>query len=146
MKNVFLTLVFATFFFSITYAQSGKKKIGNATSPINILTDDEIEKLDRKNSKTITINYESDVDLDKEVTAKEYYTLLRKTKYQPSDEKAFGGLREVFRRLSGKAPDHLMKIPREITVLSCGGCGCVTPGKAGYALCVGNTCWCDCCP
>ena len=126
------------------FSQTTKK--ANDNGAVRILSAEEAGKIVRTNVKTIDINYGKNVNVEKEVTTKEYYQMLLKTQGKNSSKKIFKNLTEVYRQLSKQNPTQLMKIPLQISVFDCGGCGCATPDKAGYASCTGNTCWCACCP
>ena len=126
------------------FSQNSKK--ATIKSFVRILSDEEAAKLERTNIRTINIPYSKNFNLAKEVTIKKYYEMLLKMHPKSSLKQAIQNIIEVYRQLSKNDPTKLIKMPSAISVFDCGGCGCVTPGKAGYASCTGNTCWCACCP
>ncbi|OQP40759.1 hypothetical protein A4H97_14160 [Niastella yeongjuensis] len=117
-----------------------------AHSNIKALSAEDIKKLDKSTAVTITINYQSKVDLSKEVSAQQYHDILSQVQTNTPFKSFFQDLNKIYTQLSKENPGKLIRIPKVFTVYGCGGCGCDTPGKAGYALCTGNTCWCACCP
>lgn len=125
-----------------TFSQIAKK--GNSKSLIRILSAQEAGRLERKNVRTIIISYGANLNTEKEISTKEYYEILLKMEKRNSLRQVFQDITEVYRQLSIKEPTRLIKIPSEISVFDCGGCGCARP-VAGYASCTGNTCWCACC-
>lgn len=146
MKLLFLILAGILAFPAFSQAV---KKSANITT-VRILSAEEAGKLERTNVETIAIRYAKNVNVEKEVTVKEYYKMLLKRllkmQAKVSSKKMFKNVTEVYRQLSKQNPTQLMKLPLEISVFDCGGCGCATPDKAGYASCTGNSCWCACCP
>lgn len=113
---------------------------------VTLLSDQEITELNKSEAKTINLSYDADINVSKEVTIKEYVEILKNMKAKTTNQEIYDGLQAAYTQLSMLNPDSSIMIPSSVSVLGCGGCGCVTPGKAGQPVGTGNTWWCACCP
>jgi hypothetical protein len=97
--------------------------------------------LNRKVVKTVHVKYAANVDLNKEISFKDYLQILEQASTDKSNQYILNGLKLAVQQIYNRQPDRRLIIPQEITVFDCGTCGV---GYISYTK--SSICWCASCP